>query len=113
MSNNWNPYSNMKSKQKTELFDHYIFFLTCWKTLVSMFEYKGLPETVDTSFLEQYLIAEGVASIAKTNNGEWLAVRGGLAGEINPYGLGTDFGRGLGWRFQNMENRRQLRSCTK
>lgn len=90
MPNNWNPYSNMKSKQKTNYLN-ITYFSNMLETLISMFEYKGLPETVDTSFLEQYLIAEGVASIAKTNSGDWIAVRGGLAGNINPYGLGTDF----------------------
>ena len=90
MASNWNPYSNMKSKQKTNYLN-ITYFSNMLETLISMFEYKGLPETVDTSFLEQYLIAEGVASIAKTDSGEWIAVRGGLAGNINPYGLGTDF----------------------
>lgn len=90
MSCEWNPYSNMKAKQQTNYLN-ITYFTYMLETLVSMFEYSGLPETVDTSFLEQYLIAEGVATIAQDDSGNWLAVRGGLAGNINPYGLGTDF----------------------
>lgn len=80
----------MKAKQKTNYLNT-IYFTNMLETLVSMFDYTGLPETVDTNFLEQYLISEGIATIAKNDNGDWLAVRGGLCGNISPYGLGTSF----------------------
>ena len=39
MSKNWNPYSNMKSKQKTNYLN-ITYFSNMLETLISMFEYK-------------------------------------------------------------------------
>ena len=57
--------------------------------LCGMFEYEDLPESVDTHFLDLYLFTEGMASIRKDNEGNYVAMRCNEGSGPNAYGLGT------------------------
>lgn len=53
---------------------------------LNRFKWEGLPETCNPRFLEQTLLRNGIASIARDDSGTWytfLAVHGG---ELTPYG---------------------------
>lgn len=58
------------------------------ETLCGMFEYEDLPESVDTDFLELYLLTEGMASIRKDDSGNYVAMRCSEGSDPNAYGLG-------------------------
>lgn len=58
------------------------------ETLCGMFEYEDIPESVDTDFLELYLLTEGMASIRKDNSGDYVAMRCSEGSDPNAYGLG-------------------------
>lgn len=58
--------------------------------LCGMFEYEGLPESVDTHFLDLYLFTEGMASIRKDNSGNYVAMMCNEGSEPNAYGLGEE-----------------------
>lgn len=62
---------------------------------ISMFEYKGLPETIDTNFFEKYLNLYGKAGIIKDDFGTLFCGRGTLAGDINYYDFGNIFVGGV------------------
>ena len=66
--------------------------VTALETLCGMFEYDGLPETVDTDFLELYFITNGMASIRKDTDGdgEYYAMICDDASDPTPYGLGSE-----------------------
>ena len=53
---------------------------------LSMFEWKGLPDTVDPRFLEMCLFAEGKAVFFKDDGGlGYLALQCSISGELNVY----------------------------
>lgn len=56
--------------------------------LCGMFEYEGLPESVDTDFLELYLLTDGMASIRKDRAGNYVAMQCSEGSDPNAYGLG-------------------------
>lgn len=56
--------------------------------LCGMFEYEGLPESVDTHFLDLYLFTDGMASIRKDNSGDYVAMMCDEGSDPNAYGLG-------------------------
>lgn len=56
--------------------------------LCGMFEYKGLPESVDTHFLDLYLFTDGMASIRKDDSGDYVAMMCNEGSDPNVYGLG-------------------------
>ena len=58
------------------------------ETLCGMFEYEDLPESIDTHFLDLYLITEGMASIRKDNDGNYVAMHCSEGSDPNAYGLG-------------------------
>lgn len=58
--------------------------------LCGMFEYEGLPVSVDTDFLELYLLTDGMASIRKDNDGNYVAMQCSEGSGPNAYGLGTE-----------------------
>lgn len=58
---------------------------------VSMFEYGGLPESINRYYLELYLqTGPGVCWTDKFKEKKLLAVECALAGDLDPYGLGRD-----------------------
>lgn len=58
------------------------------ETMCGMFEYEDLPESVDTDFLELYLMTEGMVSIRKDESGNYVAMRCSEGSDPNAYGLG-------------------------
>lgn len=59
-------------------------------TAHSIFEWNGLPESIDENFLTNELIEHGIIGIIDTPNG-LTAVRGYVGGEINQYYRPTHF----------------------
>lgn len=58
--------------------------------LCGMFEYEGLPESVDTHFLDLYLFTDGMASIRKDDSGDYVAMMCNEGSGPNAYGLGKE-----------------------
>ena len=56
--------------------------------LCGMFEYDGLPESVDTHFMDLYLFTDGMASIRKDDSGDYVAMMCSEGSDPNAYGLG-------------------------
>ena len=82
------PYDYMKNKTQNKIrYTGYINIL--WNTLLDMFEYQGLPDTIPKRFLESILHATGEVFISEIN-GELIASHGTLSGEVDAYGLGTE-----------------------
>ena len=87
----YNPqdvYNVLRTKAKNDL-RYNTYFDILLNTLLEMFEYEGLPETIPQRFLELYLHTYGNVFISKIN-GNIYATGGTLSGEIDAYGLGTD-----------------------
>ena len=87
----YNPqdvYNVLRTKAKNDL-RYNTYFDILLNTLLEMFEYDGLPETIPQRFLELYLHTYGNVFISKIN-GDIYATGGTLSGEIDAYGLGTD-----------------------
>jgi len=82
------PYEFMKNKTQNKIrYTGYISML--WNTLLDMFEYENLPDTIPKRFLESILHATGEVFISKIND-ELIASHGTLSGDVDAYGLGTD-----------------------
>lgn len=60
------------------------FIFTNLNRLQSMFEYQGLPETIDARWLEYYLMVNGYAFVTKVD-GDLYAFTGGLGGPQDAY----------------------------
>lgn len=58
------------------------------ESLCGMFEYEELPESIDTDFLELYLLTDGMASIRKDSAGNYVAMSCSEGSDPNAYGLG-------------------------
>ena len=89
--NIYNPqdvYNILRTKAANDL-RYNTYFDILLNTLLEMFEYDGLPETIPQRFLELYLHTYGNVFISKIN-GDIYATGGTLSGEIDAYGLGTD-----------------------
>ena len=87
----YNPqdvYNVLRTKAKNDL-RYNTYFDILLNTLLEMFEYAGLPDTIPPRFLELYLHTYGNVFISKIN-GDIYATGGTLSGEIDAYGLGTD-----------------------
>lgn len=76
----FNPYEMMKAKAKKN-YDETLHYMNLYNAVVSMFEYKGLPDTLRPEFLEAMLITQGTAPIAKIN-GELYTGAGGYCGDV-------------------------------
>lgn len=55
-----------------------------------MFDYTGLPETIDQKFLEDYLNISGSAAIGRVNGVLYAAPYAGRSGRTNQYGEGEN-----------------------
>lgn len=66
---------------------HFSYLLAC-DTM--MFDYTGLPETIDQMYLEQYLNLSGIAAIGKVNGALYAAPFASRNGQLDQYGLGVD-----------------------
>lgn len=65
------------------------YFSILWNTLLDMFTYENLPDTIPKRFLESILHANGEVFVSRIN-GKLIASGGTLAGDVDEYGLGTD-----------------------
>lgn len=79
----FNPYSHMKSKCKKD-FDDNVHLAILTNIMLTMFEYKNLPETIPVWLLETILISEGTAGITKFN-GELYTGTGGFCGDVKNF----------------------------
>ena len=70
------------SSDKEKIFDSYCN--TMFKRLKSMFVYRGLPETIPSQWLEEYLMKNGSCAIIE-EGGELYAVLGSAGGELDIY----------------------------
>ncbi len=87
----YNPqdvYTQLRTKAKNGL-RYNTYFDLLLNTLLEMFTYTGLPDTIPQRFLELYLHTYGKVFIAEIN-GDILATGGTLSGDIDAYGLGTE-----------------------
>ena len=90
MGKNFKPtFSQMSAYMETikRADSHFSYLLAC-DTM--MFEYTGLPETIDQIYLEQYLNLSGIAAIGKVNGELFAAPFASRNGKLNQYGLGTE-----------------------
>lgn len=60
------------------------------ETHVSMFEYDGLPETVNPYFLELYLQTEGLVVWVRDDSGDIITIEGTTAADLDVYGIGRE-----------------------
>lgn len=56
----------------------------------SMFDYEGLPDSVNVYFLERFLQLAGLVVWLKDKRGDIIAIKGTRAGDLDVYGLGRD-----------------------
>lgn len=90
----WYPMINFQSYWRDGKFDKgymlqsYIRYYLA--RLQSMFEYKGLPDTIPQKWLEHYLLCNGNALIVKVNDELYAAV-GGHGGEPDEYYVPTKY----------------------
>lgn len=61
------------------------FILNTLDKLESMFEYKGLPDTIPQKWLEYYLMCNGNVFVTKANDGKLYAFVGGVGGFPDAY----------------------------
>lgn len=81
------PYEYLKTKtQNKARFTTYANLL--FNTMLEMFDYEGLPDTIPKRFLETILHTTGEVFISEIND-KLIASHGSLAGEVDEYGLGT------------------------
>lgn len=81
-------YEKMKQKCQNKV-RYTTYFEILFNTLLEMFEWKNLPDTIPKRFLEAILHAEGEVFVSEIN-GDLIASGGTLSGEVDAYGLGTD-----------------------
>lgn len=81
------PYEYLKTKTQNKVrFTTYANLL--FNTMLEMFDYQGLPDTIPKRFLETILHTTGEVFISNIND-KLIASHGSLAGEVDEYGLGT------------------------
>lgn len=59
------------------------------ESLGTMFVYDGAPETLNTDYLEQYLILNGMVGIYKDKSGNIICSEVSMGGKPDVYGVGT------------------------
>jgi len=74
-----NYYDKLKGKAKTNLLN-ITYFNMLLGYLISMFEYKNLPDTLPHEYLETYLIIDGFVGIGKPDNKNIYCTSGGITG---------------------------------
>ena len=81
-------YERMKTKASNQV-RYTTYFTILWNTLLDMFTWENLPDTIPKRFLEGILHANGEVFISKIND-KLIASGGTLSGEVDEYGLGTE-----------------------
>lgn len=57
---------------------------------LSMFEYTGLPDTLDPIFLETFLQRDGIVVITDAFGGDLIACKGSTGTDLDVYGIGKE-----------------------
>lgn len=71
---------------------NFAYFTEILEKLIQCFDYDNIPEGIDVSFLETYLLINGSVGIAPSKiNPGYIAFIGGYADDLNEYGLGTNY----------------------
>lgn len=87
----YNPYvkkdKSINKLMNYETYRHYVNIET--SMLMSMFNYKGLPESIDTDYMEWCLVSFGVVAIVKITNDEYYVGVPSLQPPLDNYGWGT------------------------
>ena len=83
-------YNAMKPKQAKKV-RYQTYFNLLLNTLLDMFEYEGLPETIPARFLEMILHSKGEVFVGRENEEAPLVCAiGNLTGELDDYSMGTE-----------------------
>lgn len=72
-----------------QYFNHYYMYLR--SLAYQLFQWEGLPDSVDPRYLEMSLHDQGYVAFYKDPNLSYLALQGALSGRIDNYGLPTAF----------------------
>lgn len=83
-----NPYQNRRIQQN-EWYNHYLQYLT--SITYQLFEWDGLPVSVDPRYLEMHLHSMGYLGFYKHPQLGYLALRGALSGTFDHYDQPTHF----------------------
>lgn len=77
-------------------FDRFMsHYFSNWNFIGSMFDWDGLPESLDERFMEYYLISNGSAAVVNPHDinpdfpDDIIVIRGSRAGDPKNYGLGN------------------------
>ena len=81
-------YDTLKTKAGNQV-RYTTYFSILWNTLLDMFEYENLPDTIPKRFLESILHSTGEVFVSRIND-KLIASGGTLSGEIDEYGLGKE-----------------------
>jgi hypothetical protein len=76
----FSPYDAMKPKMKKQ-FDELNHFDTLYNVLVSMFDYRGLPDTLRPEFIEGLMITQGTCGVMEYD-GKLYTGPGGYCGNV-------------------------------
>lgn len=83
-------YNAMKPKQAKKV-RYQTYFNLLLNTLLDMFEYEGLPETIPARFLEMILHSKGEVFVGRENEEKPLVCAiGSLTGDVDDYSMGTE-----------------------
>lgn len=81
-------YDQLKTKTSNKV-RYTTYFTLLFDTLLEMFDWKNLPDTIPKRFLESILHTSGEVFISRIND-KLIASGGTLSGDVDEYGLGTD-----------------------
>lgn len=81
-------YEKLKTKTANKV-RYTTYFTLLLDTLLDMFEWVNLPDTIPKRFLESILHTTGEVFVSRIND-KLIASGGTLSGEVDEYGLGTD-----------------------
>lgn len=85
--NTFNWFDNLKAKHKKD-YNRHSYSNEFMRFLISMFDYDGLPETLEKRFLELYLHSCGSVLVGKIKD-DLYCVPPNLSGDIDAYNQGT------------------------
>lgn len=87
----YNPYvkkdKSINKLMNYETYKHYVNIET--SMVMSMFNYKGLPESIDINYMEWCLVSFGVVAIVKIDSDRYYAGVPALLPPLDDYGWGT------------------------
>ena len=81
-------YDQLKTKTSNKV-RYTTYFTILFNTLLDMFEWHNLPETIPKRFLESILHTSGEVFVSRIND-KLIASGGTLSGEVDEYGLSTE-----------------------